>query len=158
MCRRCCSEDASLFSCHFIAALKQMHKSALIVFRVSAASTARLMKVYFLSFKARYNPQAKGQVVFKHLVLYEFLWIHSHDMQHFCEIGKDHFPFLQLENQNWKRNYLTGGCAENSVGPEQILPAHTRPGRVPVVGMWLWEISIAMNQQTSLHSSSCGNY
>lgn len=120
LCRRCCSEDASLFSHHFIAALREMYKDALILFKVSAASTATPMKVYFLPFKALYNPRAKDHVVFKHLVLYEFLWIHSHGVQYFCEVGKDHFPFLQLENQNtWKRNYLTGGCSENSVGPEK---------------------------------------
>lgn len=119
LCRRCCSEDASHFSHHFIAALREMYKDALILLKVSAASTARPMKVYFLPFKALYNPQAKDNVVFKHLVLYEFLWIHSHDVQYFCEVGKDPFSFLQLENQNtWKRKYLLEGCSENSVGPE----------------------------------------
>lgn len=119
LCRRCCSEDASLFSHHFIAALREMYKDALILLKVSAASTARPMKVYFLPFKALYNPQAKDNVVFKHLVLYEFLGIHSHDVQYFCEVGKDPFSFLQLENQNtWKRKYLLEGCSENSVGPE----------------------------------------
>lgn len=120
-----------------------MYKSALILFKVSAASTARPMKVYFLPFKALYNPQAKDHVVFKHLGLYEFPWIHSHNVQYFCEVGKDHFPFLQIENQNtWKRNYFTEDCSENSVGPEEIFPAYTRPGRV-LVGMRLWGISTA---------------
>lgn len=158
LCRNCCSENASLFSCHLIAALRQMYKSALILFKVSAASTARPMKVYFFPFKVLYNPQAKDHVVFKHLVLYEFLWIHSDDVQYFCEVGKGHFPFLQLENQNTgKKNYFTENCSENSVGPEEMFPAYTKSGRV-LVGMWLWGISIAINQQTSLPSSSCGNY
>lgn len=137
LCRRCCSEDASLFSHHFIAPVRQMYKSALILFKVSAASIARPMKVYFLPFKALYNPQAKDHVVFKHLVLYEFLWICSHDVQYFCEVGKDYFLFLQLKNQNtWKINYFTADLFRKFCWVREIFPVHTRPGRA-LVGIWL---------------------
>lgn len=76
-------------------------------------------------------------------------------MQYLCEVGKDHFPFLQLENQDiWKRNYLTEECSEKCVVPEEIFPAHMAPSRGLVLGMWLSGHLNGINSNESTHIST----